>query len=63
MVTCTPPSFALQLSRVVDASSYLRPRVAGTLRYLLVVTGVALVRTRAGQVGESSDVVWLLLVG
>jgi hypothetical protein len=63
MVTCTPPSFALQPSRVVDASSYLCSRVAGILRYLLVVTDVALVRTRAGQVGESSDVVWLLLVG
>jgi hypothetical protein len=44
MITCSPPRFALPPSRVIDASSHLRFRAAGSLRYLLAVLGVAPVR-------------------
>jgi hypothetical protein len=43
MITCSPPRFALQLSRVIDASSHLLFPAAGILPYLLAVLGLALV--------------------
>jgi hypothetical protein len=47
MITCSPPRFALQPSRVIDASSHLLFRAAGILGYLLAVLGVA--PLRAGE--------------
>jgi hypothetical protein len=44
MITCSPPRFALQPSRVIDASSHLLLWAAGILGYLLAVLGVALLR-------------------
>jgi FAD binding domain len=42
MITCSPPRFALQPSRVIDASSRLVFRAAGIQPSLLAVLGVAL---------------------
>ena len=44
MITCSPPRFALQPSRVIDASSHLLFPAAGIQPSLLAVLGVALVR-------------------
>jgi hypothetical protein len=44
MITCSPPRFALQPSRVIDASSHPLFRAAGILGYLLAVLGVAALR-------------------
>jgi hypothetical protein len=48
MITCSPPRFALQPSRVIDASSHLPFWAAGILPYLLAVSdlpGIASWRT------------------
>ena len=44
MITCSPPRFALQPSRVIDASSHLLFPAAGIQPSPLAVLGVALVR-------------------
>jgi hypothetical protein len=62
MITCSPPRFALQPSRVIDASSHLLFPAAGILPSLLAILGVACPRLR-GQIGESSGAGWLLLAG
>jgi hypothetical protein len=62
MITCSPSRFALQPSRVIDASSHLLFRAAGILGYLLAVLSVALLR--AGEASwRSAGVAWLLLAG
>ena len=50
MITCSPPRFALQPSRVIDASSHLLFRAAGVLGYLLAVLGVTLLRAGEAKV-------------
>jgi hypothetical protein len=62
MITCSPPRFALQPSRVIDASSHPLFRAAGVLGCLLAVLGVALLHAGEAKLANPPGVAWLLLV-
>lgn len=60
MITCSPPRFALQPSRVIDASSHLLFRAAGVLGYLLAVLSSLPPDIRMGRIAVHPDQVVVL---